>query len=66
MRQYATMTPSRAIVASEPGPDHHGGDNWAMTDIRVPTELKDGEILVDMVAVSANFWACLAMKYLLI
>lgn len=44
------MTSSQAIVASEPGPEHHGGDNWEMTDIRVPTELKDGEILVEMVA----------------
>ena len=49
-RQYATLTPSRAIVASEPGPQHHGGENWAMTDIKVPTELKEGEILVEMVA----------------
>lgn len=49
-RQYATLTPSRAIVASEPGPQHHGGENWAMTDIKVPNELKEGEILVEMVA----------------
>ncbi|KAK4609346.1 Aryl-alcohol dehydrogenase [Fulvia fulva] len=50
IEQYASMTSSQAIVASEPGPEHHGGDNWEMTDIRVPTELKDGEILVEMVA----------------
>lgn len=49
-RQYATMTQSQAIVASEPGPDHKGGANWEMTDIRVPNELNDGEILVEMVA----------------
>lgn len=44
------MTRSRAIVASEPGPEHKGGANWAMQDIQVPTELKDGELLVEMVA----------------
>ncbi|KXS95737.1 hypothetical protein AC578_5296 [Pseudocercospora eumusae] len=49
-RQYATMTPSRAIVASEPAAEHHGGDNWSLQDIQVPNELKDGEILVEMVA----------------
>lgn len=49
-RQYATMTPSRAIVASEPAAEHHGGDNWSLQDIQVPTDLKDGEILVEMVA----------------
>jgi D-arabinose 1-dehydrogenase-like Zn-dependent alcohol dehydrogenase len=42
--------PSKAIVASEPGPSHKGAENWEMTDIRVPTELKDGELLVEMVA----------------
>lgn len=49
-RHYATLTPSKAIVASEPSPNHRGGENWEMSDIRVPTELKDGELLVEMVA----------------
>lgn len=45
------MTLSRAIVASEPlAEQHHGGDNWSMQDIRVPSDLQDGEILVEMVA----------------
>ncbi|CZT14415.1 related to zinc-containing long-chain alcohol dehydrogenase [Ramularia collo-cygni] len=43
-------TPSKAIVASTPGPTHHGAENWEMTNILVPTDLKDGEILVEMVA----------------
>lgn len=51
-RQYATSTttPSKAIVASTPGPNHRGAENWNMTNIQVPTQLKDGEILVEMVA----------------
>lgn len=49
-RQYATMTPSQAIVAFEPGPGHKGGANWQMTDIKVPSELGDGELLIEMVA----------------
>lgn len=44
------MTPSQAIVAFEPGPDHKGGANWELTDIKVPSQLNDGEILVEMVA----------------
>ncbi|KAF2158816.1 hypothetical protein M409DRAFT_61323 [Zasmidium cellare ATCC 36951] len=47
---YATMTPSQAIVAFEPGPEHKGGANWEMTEIKVPSELGDGELLVEMVA----------------
>ena len=43
-------TPARAIVASAPGSDHKPGSNWKLQEILVPTELKDGEVLVEMVA----------------
>ena len=48
-RGYATEA-SRAIVASEPSSDHTGGSNWTFQEIGVPTELKDGDVLVEMVA----------------
>ncbi|KAK5679577.1 hypothetical protein LTS10_008398 [Elasticomyces elasticus] len=44
-------TPTRAILASAPGPQGHiPGSNWTLSSILVPTTLKDGEILVEMVA----------------
>lgn len=43
-------TPARAIVAAAPGDDHKPGSNWDLQDINVPNELKDGEVLVEMVA----------------
>lgn len=41
---------ARAILALEPKEDHKGGNNWDLQDINVPTKLKDGEVLVQMVA----------------
>ncbi|KAK3711893.1 hypothetical protein LTR37_009411 [Vermiconidia calcicola] len=45
-----STTTARAIVCSEPGADHIPGTNWQLQDISVPIELKDGELLVEMVA----------------
>jgi Zn-dependent alcohol dehydrogenase len=45
-----STTPARAIVASAPGPDYKPGNNWALEEISVPNDLKDGELLVEMVA----------------
>ncbi|KAK5689601.1 hypothetical protein LTR97_012774 [Elasticomyces elasticus] len=46
-----TTTPTRAILASEPEPQAHiPGSNWTIENIIVPTTLKDGELLVEMVA----------------
>lgn len=44
------MLTSRAIVAVEPGDDYTPGSNWELQDIVVPTDLRDGEVLVEMVA----------------
>lgn len=41
---------ARALVASEPKDSHKGGENWDLQDITVSTDLKDGEVLVQMVA----------------
>ncbi|KAK5714855.1 hypothetical protein LTR17_016965 [Elasticomyces elasticus] len=44
-------TPTRAILASDPDlTDHTPGSNWSLSNILVPTTLKDGELLVEMVA----------------
>ena len=44
-------TPARAIVALEPGTGpHEPGSNWFLQDIEVPTDLKAGELLVEMLA----------------
>ncbi|KAK4950476.1 hypothetical protein LTR10_011458 [Elasticomyces elasticus] len=44
-------TPTRAILASEPEPQAHiPGSNWTLSSILVPTTLKAGELLVEMVA----------------
>jgi D-arabinose 1-dehydrogenase-like Zn-dependent alcohol dehydrogenase len=40
---------TRAIVASVPGADHHGGKNWALQDVTV-RPLKDDEVLVQIIA----------------
>ena len=40
----------RALLALEPKENHKPGDNWDLQDITVSTELKDGEVLVQMVA----------------
>ncbi|KAM3421152.1 hypothetical protein BST61_g1564 [Cercospora zeina] len=48
--QNASFTSTRAIVASELQDGQHAGENWAMKDIQVPSALKDGELLVEMVA----------------
>ncbi|KAK4913904.1 hypothetical protein LTR49_017830 [Elasticomyces elasticus] len=46
-----TTTPTRAILASEPKPQGHiPGSNWTIQDILVPTTLKDGELLIEMLA----------------
>ena len=42
--------PARALLALEPKDSHKPGDNWEVQDISVPTDLKDGEVLVQMVA----------------
>ena len=42
--------PAQAIVASAPEPDYTPGSNWTLEEIIVPTTLKDGELLVQMVA----------------
>lgn len=49
-RMASTLTRARAIVASAPREDHIPGGNWELDEISVPTELKHGEILVQMVA----------------
>lgn len=41
---------AQAILALEPAADHKGGNNWDLQEISVPTSLKDGEVLVQMVA----------------
>jgi Zn-dependent alcohol dehydrogenase len=43
-------TAARAIVAEAPGENFVPGNNWKLQDISVPTDLKDGELLVEMVA----------------
>ncbi|KAK5164306.1 uncharacterized protein LTR77_010001 [Saxophila tyrrhenica] len=44
-------TQSKAILASAPNyPDHSPGSNWSLENISVPNDLKDGELLVDMLA----------------
>ncbi|PPJ52355.1 hypothetical protein CBER1_09837 [Cercospora berteroae] len=48
--QNDSLTSSRAIVASEPQDGQRAGENWAIQDIQVPSTLKEGEILVEMVA----------------
>ncbi|TKA80054.1 hypothetical protein B0A55_01770 [Friedmanniomyces simplex] len=51
MASSADMTPSRAIIATEPQLEGHlPGSNWTLEDILVPTTLKDGELLVELVA----------------
>lgn len=47
-----TTTSARAIVASAPDyPNNYKpGNNWKLQDIVVPTELKEGEILIEMTA----------------
>ncbi|KAK3112392.1 hypothetical protein LTR53_011388 [Teratosphaeriaceae sp. CCFEE 6253] len=42
--------PSRAIVASTPTPGQPPGHNWSLDPIFVPTTLKPGEVLIDMLA----------------
>nr|KAK3070599.1 hypothetical protein LTR53_010179 [Teratosphaeriaceae sp. CCFEE 6253] len=42
--------PSRAIVASTPTPGQPPGHNWSLDPILVPTTLKPGEVLIDMLA----------------
>ena len=43
-------TTARAIVALDPAFQHEPGCNWDLQDITVPTDLKDGELLIEMVA----------------
>ncbi|SMY29819.1 unnamed protein product [Zymoseptoria tritici ST99CH_1A5] len=44
------LTKTTAIVASEPGEDHKPAANWSLQEVYIPTELNDGEVLVEMVA----------------
>jgi Zn-dependent alcohol dehydrogenase len=41
---------AKALLALEPSTDHKPGSNWDLQEISVPTTLKDGEVLVEMVA----------------
>jgi Zn-dependent alcohol dehydrogenase len=44
------LTSTLAIVASDPTPGQKGAENWELQEVFVPTELNDGEVLVEMVA----------------
>lgn len=44
------MTEARALVARAPGSDHKEGSNWTLEPVLVPDSLKDGELLVSMIA----------------
>lgn len=46
----SSMIPSRAIVCSEPETAQDNGKNWELQDILVPADLRDGELLVEIVA----------------
>ena len=43
-------TTAKALLALEPAANHQPGSNWSLQELSVPTTLKDGEVLVQMVA----------------
>ena len=45
-----STTKAQAIVASSPKENQEGGSNWDLQEISVPTDLKNGDVLVQMVA----------------
>nr|POE89871.1 aryl-alcohol dehydrogenase [Quercus suber] len=57
------MELTRAIVCSPPEQNHTPGSNWLLQQIQVPTELGDGELLIEMTAVGIRHTDIMASSF---